>query len=173
MSKNPRDVCQQCGERKASIYMTDIVEGQPVKKHICRQCYDQEGEAPSLSSSELFAKLVGIIAPELRKAGNRKCPECGIDYVEFRQSFKFGCPNDYEVFSGALEDLFLEVHGATRHNGKIPEGRAQALCGGRQRLEILSRELEKAIEGEDFERAAQLKHKIDRMEQSGVGDAEE
>ncbi len=162
--------CQECGKRKPTIYMTDFVDGKPVKKHICQQCYDAVEGAPPLSSSELFAKLVDILAPELRKAGRRKCPECGLDYVEFRQSFEFGCAKDYEIFSKALDDLFQDIHGANRHVGKIPEGRAQTLFGGTQRLRVLQREIKKAVEKEDFERAAHLKTKIEQMEQTSVGD---
>ncbi len=173
MNEKKEDICQQCGKHKANIFMTSFVDGKPVKKHICQRCYDSEEGVPSLSSSELISKLLGIIAPELRKAGKRKCPECGIDYLEFRQSFKFGCPRDYEVFTRSLDDLFMDLHGANRHSGRIPEGRAQTMFGGRQRLEILSRELEKAVEREDYEQAARLKNTIEQMERKGADDTEE
>lgn len=173
MSNDNESLCEQCGEQKASIYITEITDGRAVKKHICRRCYESEEDAPALSSSELISKLVGIIAPELRKAGKRKCPECGIDYVEFRQSFRFGCPNDYSVFHRALDDLFLEIHGARRHTGKIPVGRAQTALGGQERIELLRREMQRAVETEDYERAAHLKDSIEKMERTGVRDTEE
>jgi len=172
MNSKSEGKCRECGEREATIYITDFIEGKPVKKHICQQCYEAEGGGPSLSSSDLLAKLVGIIAPEVQKAGSRKCSECGIDYIEFRQSLKFGCANDYSVFKEALDDLFEDIHGARRHTGKVPEGEAQHMCGGRERLEVLNRELKKAVEKEDFERAAKLKNKMKRMEPTSVGDVE-
>jgi len=173
MSSKSEEKCDNCNKNKPSIYLTVFVEGKPVKKHICQECYDTEEDTPALSSSDLFAKLVGIIAPELRKATKKKCEFCGLDYLEFRQSFKFGCPNDYSLFKNALDDLFEDLHGAKQHVGKIPEGEAQTRWGGKQRLKVLNRELGKAVEQENFERAARLKTKIEKMEQTSVGDSEE
>ncbi len=169
MSEESEGVCQECGRDKAKIHITDFIDGKPVKKHICQKCYDAEGGMPSLSSSDLFAKLVGIIAPEVKKAGRQKCSDCGIDYIEFRQSFKFGCAKDYVLFKDALDELFEDIHGASHHTGRVPEGKAQSATGTKQRVEMLNRELAKAVEKEDFERAAQLKRKIKQVEQSSVG----
>ncbi|MFP4026917.1 MAG: UvrB/UvrC motif-containing protein [Candidatus Brocadiia bacterium] len=156
--------CDICGRREATIHLTDFVDGQPVERDLCEECYAEQDGVPPVSSSQIFQQLVGALAPELEEATNKKCPECGISYLEFRQTLRFGCPNDYEFFSEQLDDLLKQLHGATRHVGRLPSGAAQR-GSSQARIQVLKRELDEAVEREDFEKAARFRDRIQELEQ--------
>lgn len=171
MSEQEGFKCQECHRREATIHVTDFVDGQAVQKHLCEECYGEHQEAPALSSSDLFAQLIGALAPELEQAQSERCPECGITYLEFRQNLVFGCPYDYEVFSEPLEELLESIHGAKRHVGRVPRGAAQGSTRG-PRLEVLRRELNEAVGRENFEAAARIRDEITELERQGVGNSD-
>jgi protein arginine kinase activator len=95
-----------------------------------------------------------------------------MSYLEFRQELTFGCPRDYEAFSDPLDELLEQIHGANRHVGRTPTGRAQK-DSREPRLRVLKRELEEAVEREDFETAAELRDQINQLEHQSAGDAEQ
>ena len=53
-------------------------------------------------------------------ADKQVCPVCQITFLEFRNSGRLGCPYDYEVFRDELMPLLENIHGETRHSGKVP-----------------------------------------------------
>ena len=71
-----------------------------------------------------------------------------------------GCPECYTSFETLSTRLLRQIHGSSEHVGKVyvppdPEG----FVSGRQMAD-LGRRLERAIEAEDFERAAVLRDQI-------------
>ena len=166
-SENERTPCQQCGQRPATIQFTDLSTGRPVKRHLCEACYDKQEDTPPISATKILSQLIGAVAPELHKLATLQCPQCGINYLEFRQSLQLGCARDYEVFGEALDDLLERVQGAKRHVGRGPAGAAQRNARG-PRLAALRREMNEAVSNEDYERAATVRDEIAKLER---GDA--
>lgn len=111
--------CEECRKRRATWHLTTFVEGKPVQQHLCERCY-QKKEGARAGADEVFAKLIAAVVPELKELALRQCPACGLDYLEFRQNMRFGCPKDYEAFEKPLEQLLTRFHGAARHSGKTP-----------------------------------------------------
>ncbi len=165
-----KDICEECGQRQATVHITTMTETGPVEQHLCDDCYEEEPDAPTISSTKLFAELMGALAPELQRAERTRCPDCGINYLEFRQNLIFGCPRDYEIFSEPLEELLETIHGADEHVGRVPMGEAQRMTK-ESRLTVLKRKLEEAVESEDFEQAVCIRDEINRLEQDGAGNA--
>jgi len=172
MSDEESVPCQKCGKEKATIHLTDFVDGKPVQRHLCESCYGQEDGLPALSPSKIVAQLIGTLVPELKELADASCPKCGMTYLQFRQTFLLGCPVDYEAFSAPLDQLLQSTQGATRHVGKVPVGTAQMLSRGPM-LASLRRKLDEAVKAEKFEQAAQLRDKIKRLEQEGAGSHQE
>lgn len=171
MSEHEGIKCDSCGKRKATVHLTEIVDGTPTKKHLCEECYGEQEDLPELSPSHVFTQLIEAVAPELKELSSKTCPECGTNYLEFRQTMKLGCPHDYEVFDKALEQLLERIHGAVEHVGKVPGSMTgargwqdDAVSG---RLEILQRKMEKAVEKEDYEKAAKLRDQIRHIKEHG------
>jgi protein arginine kinase activator len=156
-------MCEACGKRRATVHLTEFVDGEPVLRLLCDECYAEREGAPLVTPAALFQQILSAVAPELKDLAMKECPACGISYLQFRQQGTLGCPQDYEEFSAALTKLMEEIHGATEHCGKVsPEaGEREAIQG---RLRSLHRLQERAIQREDYELAAQLRDSIAELE---------
>jgi len=160
-------VCDACGRRRATVHLTDLVDGRAVERHLCKQCYE-ETEGASLPPAEVLAQFLSAVAPELKEMSGRQCPVCGINYLEFRKSprLRLGCPQDYEVFGAALEQIIDSVQGATSHCGKVPPGMGSE-SAQRHRILSLQKRQQKAVEREDYELAAELRDRIRQLKRHG------
>ncbi|MFW6189287.1 MAG: UvrB/UvrC motif-containing protein [Planctomycetota bacterium] len=165
--------CEECGERRATVHLTDVVEGQAVPHHYCAQCWaEKEGEAAGGgAAAELFARLLEALGPELEELDVRNCPACGTSYLEFRQNMELGCPNDYEVFDKPLQQVLERIHGSSQHCGKVPPG-VDRETTRRTRMRGLKQRLEEAVAEEDYEQAAELRDRIQGLEENEAGESE-
>ena len=93
------------------------------------------------------------------------CPNCGISFSEFRESGRFGCPQDYSEFMSELIPLLENIHEEVEHKGKRPRS---AIVGTKEqgRLIQLRNEQRSAIDEEDYEAAARLRDEIAMLESS-------
>ncbi|MCK4375468.1 MAG: UvrB/UvrC motif-containing protein [Candidatus Brocadiae bacterium] len=156
-------ICGECGKRRATWHLTDFVGGQAVQQHLCEQCYRKK-EGGSADAEAAFARLIAAMVPELKEMATRECPACGISYLEFRQSMRLGCPNDYEAFNKPLEELLQRIHGGARHNGKVPLT-ADREAGVRSRISSLRRQQKKAVAEENYELAGELRDRIRKLQE--------
>lgn len=119
----------------------------------------------SLTGKSLTGKAakVGKAAEKLEELDQRTCPHCGITFREFRQKGRLGCPQDYDFFATELEPLLFSIHGRKEHSGKRPQVGPRA---GQQHSELLrlKREMQVAVEREDYESAARLRDQIRNLE---------
>jgi protein arginine kinase activator len=163
--------CQKCA-KPATFHITDILEkGKHQEFHLCdehaRQHLapaEESAEAPPIS--ELAKKLIVSTpgSPRESAADKQVCPVCQITFLEFRNSGRLGCPIDYEVFRDELMPLLENIHGETRHSGKVPK-RAPRNTQQQTTLIQLRNELKRAVVAEDYEVAASLRDKIKAIEQ--------
>src|SRR5262245_5805442 len=163
--------CQKCA-KPATFHITDIVEkGKHREFHFCewhaRQHLappEEALEAPTMS--EIAKKLIVSAPGSLREpspADKQVCPVCQITFLEFRNSGRLGCPYDYEVFRDELMPLLENIHGETRHSGKVPR-RAPRNTQQQTTLIQLRNELKRAVAAEDYEVAARLRDEIKAIE---------
>jgi protein arginine kinase activator len=170
MRENDR-TCEACGLRRATVHLTELVDGQAAQRHLCKHCYEEK-EGVELPPAAVLAQILSVVAPELEEMGARQCPACSINYLEFRQNLTLGCPNDYEVFGSALEQLIERIHGATVHCGKVRSeaGAGVAIEG---RLRALRQRQEEAVSEENYELAAELRDRIRELQKDGSDEAEQ
>ena len=82
---------------------------------------------------------------------------------------KFGCPDCYEVFREDLSHLFRKIHGSDIHRGARPRN----ACGdvvSPEGLGSLRKELQEAVEKEEYERAAVIRDRIREIEECHEGE---
>jgi len=156
-------VCQ-CGKKLATIHVTEIVNGEKKEIHLCEDCAKKKKLVFPATSSvvDLNEVLSGIVqavgegeSDEMQKA---TCPECGMNFADFRSGGRFGCPNDYEAFRKGVDPLLERIHGTTEHRGK--KAKAPAAQPQDDRLAQLRLELRKAVADEAYERAARIRDQI-------------
>jgi len=163
-------LCQRCGEREASVHFTKIINGEKNELYLCEKCAEELGHI-SLQGSDPFSfpsLLAGILSPglesSLKKTDNHiKCDECGMTYEDFSQRGLLGCSDCYKNLEDRLEPLIKRIHGNNNHIGKVPKRKGGNLRLKRE-IRQLKEEMDKAVEKEDFEKAAEIRDKIHELE---------
>lgn len=162
--------CENCGEVEAVIHLTQIENNEMTTCHLCEQCAAAKGletqpsQAPSFPLQEFLAQM-GEESPRRDPAPvDEKCDFCGLTFQGFREAGRLGCPHCYTAFEGHLRGLLGRIHNSTQHVGKVylpPDPTASQL---ERRLEGLRGQLRRAVDAEDFERAADLRDEIRSLE---------
>ncbi|MFI5382101.1 MAG: UvrB/UvrC motif-containing protein [Tepidisphaerales bacterium] len=164
--------CDNCN-KPATVHLTEIRNGKKIEKHLCEQCAaQQEGVAVAKGHTPINELLTNFVMAHsgMQKELATSCEHCGISWAEFRQHGLFGCEHDYEVFEKDLTPLLKSAHeGATHHTGKSPvrAGGAPAAKPRKKMADLnrLKKELARAVETEDYERAATLRDQIRQTEE--------
>ena len=155
-------LCCICKEKEAKVHLTEIKGDKMQKLDLCEECAKSKGITDTTGFS-LADLLLGLGASqEIEQAAGGaelKCPRCGFTQADFKKAGRLGCAECYGTFSEALDGLLKTMHKGTRHVGKVPEALRQSRDLS-DRLTTLEKNLSKAVDEEDFERAAQLRDEI-------------
>lgn len=161
-------VCENCGSTDAVVHLTQIVNNEMSTHHLCEKCAAEKGleSAPDTANTPLIDVIAQMTQDTSREtqASDSECSFCGLTFDGFRQTGRLGCPHCYETFSDHLPRLLRRIHGSTKHVGKVylpPDPTASEM---EKRLEGLRRKLERAVQSEDFERAAEIRDQIRALE---------
>ena len=169
-------LCDNCKERDAIINLTQVEHDSKVTLHLCEQCAQQKGvetggavlKSPLGNFLGAVVKGGGSAAGALVPASGDalKCPACGSTLRDFRDSGRLGCDHCYVSFDTHLRDLLRRLHGSSQHVGERYEipGAAVGDSDPRSRLLDLKAQLRRAVEGENFELAAELRDRIRVLE---------
>lgn len=153
--------------KPASVYVTKVVNGNKTKIKLCSDCAQENDFGFGLDFGlNLQDFLSGMIKVEPNQA--LKCPKCGLDYYRFNKSGQLGCSECYQIFAQKINPIIKRVHGTIEHTGKIPKRTGGKILVLKQ-LQSLKDQLKKAIEAEEFERAAELRDAIKDLQSSALG----
>ncbi len=162
--------CDNCN-KPATVHLTEIKNGKKVEKHLCEQCAAQNEGFPVKGHTPINELLTNFVLAHsgLQKELGVTCEHCGITWAEFRQNGLFGCEHDYELFEKDLTPLLQRAHeGGTHHVGKTPArhgGGASVPAKKKPDTARMRKELARAVEAEDYERAAKLRDQIREAEE--------
>jgi protein arginine kinase activator len=160
--------CDVCGTRPAQVHYTEIVNKKVVTVDLCVECAKEKGidikKSGSYGVGDLVAGMIGSAAQsDAEKIGKVHCDFCGFDYSEFKKIGRFGCPECYRAFFAQLLPLLRHIHGSTQHRGKAPAQLGpQAVI--RRELAELKERLNRAVEREEYEKAAEIRDRIKELE---------
>ncbi|MEA2030920.1 MAG: UvrB/UvrC motif-containing protein [candidate division Zixibacteria bacterium] len=174
-------LCQDCKKREAQVHLTQIINNEKTTLHLCNECAAARGFHSPLDNVPfpLAEILSGLSAatPGLKqkKAEQITCPNCGLTFQEFTNQGRFGCGECYKAFRPQLEPIMRKIHGASLHRGRTPTVINKPDTDGEKVLPVreeerLEDELAKAIEREDFERAAEIRDKLKSIRESLTSD---
>jgi protein arginine kinase activator len=168
--------CQKC-DKSATFHISELTGPEPKELHFCEE-HAREYLNRSAVQGEMVGSLASVLAQgipkkmsldkekaELHELDQQTCPICGISFSEFRTRGYLGCPHDYEFFNKQIDAFVLNFHGADKHTGKIPERR---LDNTQEWMLLIKyrRDLDDAVQYEDYERATKLRDKIKEIERS-------
>lgn len=164
--------CQKCGANNANTHIKTIVNGEFKEYDLCSECAKQMGYTNVFGDienefSNFLGSFFGNVLPARTQA--TRCEFCGSSYLDIAKSGHVGCANCYSVFGDQLLPSIRRIHGNTAHCGKN-SGKAEKQSvkpqeeTKEQKLERLKSELDKAVQEQNFEHAAELRDKIKEME---------
>lgn len=164
-------LCQHCNKEQATRHYKQVINGESREAHLCASCASELGYDSIFSwgpanfgfgldgfLSNMFSQNTAF-SPELSET----CPLCGSTSGDISHTGRVGCAKCYNIFANMLNPFITRIHGNTSHTGRIPAG-----IGGqfrlRRRIDSLKAELKKAIDTQEFERAAELRDEIKKLE---------
>lgn len=135
------------------------------REYLNRSSQGAAGSLASMLAHEVPKRMsLNKAAEELQELDQQTCPICGISFLEFRSRGLLGCPHDYDFFHKQIDALVQNIQGAQEHVGKVP-ARKPHNVQERMLLMKFRRDLDDAIQYEDYERASKLRDKIREIEQ--------
>ncbi|HTD14011.1 MAG TPA: UvrB/UvrC motif-containing protein [Chthoniobacterales bacterium] len=157
-------ICDVCKTHTATVYLTQIVDGNMKKINLCESCSKEKGVADPTGFA-LADLLLGLGENQQveQVAQAEHCPVCGFTQADFKKTGRLGCSACYNTFSDALGSLIKAMHKGTQHTGKIPARLFRDLART-DRLNELRKHLEDAVSKEDYETAANLRDEIRQLE---------
>ncbi|MBK7142210.1 MAG: UvrB/UvrC motif-containing protein [bacterium] len=164
-------LCQDCKKREAQVHLTQIINNEKIGLSLCKECASARGFHSPLDNMPFpLAEILTNLAKSFTQEGNvapldaMVCPTCQLTFEEFTRQGRFGCGDCYRTFRPRLESIMRKIHGASLHRGKAPDLPFEAEQGEVtipvKEEERLETELRKAIDAEDFERAAEIRDKL-------------
>jgi protein arginine kinase activator len=173
--------CFFCNKYVPTMYhLTEVNEDGSVEVcHLCAKCGEQyirdnegeiEVELPKKvdlthikTPEELLSFLSNIRG---NKATNEREPcVCGTTVEDFEKTGRFGCAQCYEHFRDKLEEQVFPYHGASEHVGKRPvhQLRQKMLNDPVEKEKLLKLQYAKALELEQYEKAAEFKKELNAL----------
>ena len=164
--------CDNC-KNAATVHLTEIKNGKKIEKHLCENCATQnEGLNTNKAHMPINELLTNFVmqhsGTQQKTQEGLSCEHCGITWAEFRQNGMLGCEHDYPTFEKELTPLLQRAHeGAAHHVGKVPARRGGSGVPMKRSMDVskLRKELARAVETEDYERAAKLRDSIRQAEE--------
>ena len=161
-------MCSSCNSQPATVHYTESIQGHIHARSYCAACAQKMGilNMTSFPMDDVFKSFDNVLKSfdDAFKGFDIKtptptditCSDCGMTLSKFRQTGRFGCAKDYELFKvgPALE----KIHGASVHTGKVPEKSPE------EKLKRLKKDMEAAVKAENYEKAASIRDEIRKLE---------
>jgi protein arginine kinase activator len=161
-------LCQDCGEKEATIHLTQAIEGKKKVLDLCEACAEKRGFSNPLKNvpfplGDFLASMVlNVQKGDPHALEHVKCSGCELTFTEFSKTGRFGCGMCYEAFRPQLDDLLRKIHGANRHIGGMPSGSHEKMQPMKEERE-LREQIREAVSRENYELAAELRDRLKAM----------
>lgn len=161
-------ICQYCGKNEATTHIKRIINGEATELHLCPDCASSLGYSSmfpglGINLSGLFGGFFGDMPVSRLSSKVIRCEKCGCSFDDIAKSGMVGCADCYKTFYDKLLPSIQRIHGNTVHQGKFPKS-ASDEDKKAHKLNELKDELNRAIDEQNFERAAQLRDEIKGLE---------
>ena len=165
--------CQKCGANNANTHIKTVINGEFKEYDLCSECAKKMGYTNVFGEMEdefssFLGSFFGNVLPARTQA--TRCEFCGSTYSDITKSGHVGCAKCYSVFADELYPSIRRIHGNTTHCGKHskPAEKSRATKPEEEtkkdKIIRLKAELDKAINEQNFEYAAELRDKIKELE---------
>ena len=178
--------CQNCKKNDATTHVKRMINGVTEEYELCAECAEKLGYGNIFNDirsdfensffggfNSLFNSFFENALPARTQA--TRCETCGASYNDIKHTGMMGCADCYSVFRDEIMPTVVRVHGNTFHCGKnSPSYKVETVEKSEEKVEkkpvseldSLKKELETAIENQEFEKAAELRDRIKAMEEN-------
>lgn len=167
-------LCERCKKNEATYHITKIIDNVKQELNLCEKCTKESAEIgfigkfdlnSPLSFQNLISGLMEYISQpgEVEKAYELKCSNCGMSYNEFNKNGYLGCSKCYTSFDNEINSVIKRVQGNLKHTGKIPKRIGKGIIS-KNEVDNLKCLLHKAIESEEYEKAAEIRDQIKKIQ---------
>jgi len=167
-SKHSATMCDVCKANKAVVHVTQITEVMIKTSHFCKDCAANKGitqpEKSIKASLYDFLNEIGEESSRSPISTQHACSFCNMKVKEFQRTGRLGCSQCYTDFYTYLKKVLKRIHGSSLHVGKVylpPDPSAHQLA---KRLEFLRSGMSRAVQKEEFEKAALIRDEITKMQ---------
>lgn len=150
-------LCERCGQNPATVHLTNISGGTVSEYHLCEKCAVDERLASELKNFDIF-EIFSQKNKQEQSAPETVCPVCGTSLSEFKKTAIAGCGKCYEVFYPVIKTMLIRIHGSDEH---IKD--SEVIKSPQSAAQTLREQLKKAVEAEEYEKAAVLRDKIKEL----------
>lgn len=137
-------LCDKCKNREANVHVTQIVNGVKFEQNLCSECAQEQAEVLSGHHHMSHTERIWNMLRQMGIVGVVVAPEMN--------------PHTVHGSEVDLDELGLHLPGSE-----------QAVAAGGENVLSLKAELESAVTNENFEKAAELRDKIYKLEQAQKG----
>lgn len=180
--KKTQHLCPECSKQESESAKHGADQIKPDKASENDTQNDSAAKITPAHVSE--SKKVNVVIGQLSgsDAGKGPCTGCGMTYDEFRKIGRLGCARCYDAFGPPLRRLLKRIHGADTHSGRGPRPAVPTTTEttqdnpvtvpselsdvDQQNVDALRAALQEAVDAEQYERAADLRDQITRLEES-------
>lgn len=154
-------MCDKCGKNPATTHVKTVINGVVHQNHLCAYCAAKEGYN-NLGNLSLANLLTSMFSDSIGTghSQSRRCECCGCSFSDIVESGRVGCSECYLTFKEELLPSLNRLHGKALHVGSAPIKQESEKESLEEKKEKLKAELQKAIENEEFEKAAELRDEI-------------
>ena len=159
-------ICDICKKEEAVISIEQVSDGFKKNIYLCKDCAAKFGfgvfsEKIDISIKNLFTNYE--LNKKLEQENSPACPCCGEKLLDIKFKQKIGCPACFSFFQNEIEEMLRKKKKDLRYTGIIPK--AKNLFAEKKITSAeLKLELRKAIDAEEYEKAAFLRDKLKDLE---------
>lgn len=177
-------LCDVCKKNDATIHIQEIINNTKKVLHLCSECAvkksqsDPEFDFGGFNLAEMLYNisesqggipgLNPIPEPEKESQDTKdiQCPNCKWPLKALRQTGRVGCPECYNIFRDVIMSALENMHRGKLHVGKKP-GVPSTDKSSNLMLELmnLQKELDELVQREEYEKAAEIRDKINSLKE--------
>ena len=151
-------LCDACKKNEATYHTIRQYNGIKTETHLCAECRRKFVTGGISDFANAFFSDFSSVFGNAKKT--RVCAECGTTEEEFLNTGYVGCENCYKEFANLILPRVSQMQQGLVHVGKMPAVAAATAEGEYARLKA---ELKKAVDAEDYERAAKINLKLKKL----------
>ena len=161
-------MCDKCKKHPATTHIKTVVNGRLSEINLCSFCAAEEGYGSfgKLSLANMLASMFGE-SIEGGKTKKERCNCCQSTFADIVESGRVGCSECYTLFRKELMPSLNRLHGKVKHVGQVPEEKETEKETISNQVETLRESLKKAIDAEEYEKAAKIRDEIRALEGMG------